>query len=180
MDCSPPGSSHRLSGQNTEMGGHFLLQGIFPTPGLNPSLKFPSLAGRFFTTSATWEAHIWGYPTPIAIYSPPRIYRTHPNLGGLSSSSMSFLPFHTVHRVTQARILEWFAIPSSSGGPNGPHFFQNSSLWSIHLEWPHIAWLIASLSYTSPFAMTSLWSNMLLGKSRGQLTIALVRMKQLG
>ena len=29
-----------------------------------------------------------------------------------------FFPFHTVHGVLEARILEWFAIPSSSG----PHF----------------------------------------------------------
>ena len=57
---------------------------------------------------------------------------------------------------------------------------QNSSLWPVRLGWPYTAWFIASLSYTSPFAMTSLWSNMLLGKSRGQLTIALVRMKHLG
>ena len=36
MDCSPPGSSiHRDSpGKNTEVGCHFLLQGIFPTQGL--------------------------------------------------------------------------------------------------------------------------------------------------
>ena len=40
MDCSPPGSS--LHGdspdKNTGVGGHALLQGIFPTQGLNPSL----------------------------------------------------------------------------------------------------------------------------------------------
>ena len=36
-------------------------------------------------------------------------------------------------------------------------FCQNSSLWPIHL-WPCTAWLITSLSYPSPFAMTSLWS----------------------
>jgi len=29
-----------------------------PDPGIEPtSLKSPALAGRFFTTSATWEAH---------------------------------------------------------------------------------------------------------------------------
>ena len=29
-----------------------------PHPGIEPtSLKFPALGGRFFTTSATWEAH---------------------------------------------------------------------------------------------------------------------------
>ena len=39
-DCSPPGSSvHRDSpGKNTRVGCHALLQGIFPTQGLNPGL----------------------------------------------------------------------------------------------------------------------------------------------
>ena len=38
-------------GKNTEVSWDFLLQGIFPTQGLNPkSLAFPALAGRFFTT----------------------------------------------------------------------------------------------------------------------------------
>ena len=38
------------------MGCHSLLQGIFPIQGSNPSLTSPELVGRFFTTSATWEA----------------------------------------------------------------------------------------------------------------------------
>ena len=37
-------------------------------------------------------------------------------------------------------------------------FCQNSSLRSIHLGWPCMAWLIASLSYASPFVTTWLWS----------------------
>ena len=39
-DSSPPGSStHKnFPGRNTGVGCHFLLQGIFPTPGLNPRL----------------------------------------------------------------------------------------------------------------------------------------------
>ena len=39
-DCHPPGSSvHGDSpGKNTRVGCHALLQGIFPTQGLNPSL----------------------------------------------------------------------------------------------------------------------------------------------
>ena len=38
MDCSLPGSSaHEDSpGENVGVGCHFLLQGIFPTQGLNP------------------------------------------------------------------------------------------------------------------------------------------------
>ena len=35
---------------------------------------------------------------------------------------------------------------------------QNSWLWPSHLGWPCMAWLIASLSYASPFTMTRLWS----------------------
>ena len=45
-------------GKNPGVGCHFLLQGIFPTQGLNPCLLMsPELAGGFFTTSATWEGH---------------------------------------------------------------------------------------------------------------------------
>ena len=40
MDCSPPGFSVRgdSPGKNTGVGCHALLQGIFPTQGLNPGL----------------------------------------------------------------------------------------------------------------------------------------------
>ena len=33
-------------------------------------------------------------------------------------------------------------------------FCQNSPLWPVRLGWPCMAWLVASLSYASPFAMT--------------------------
>ena len=58
MDGSLPGSSvHGDSpGKNTRVDCHALLQGIFLTQGLNPCLFTSALAGRFFTTSATWEA----------------------------------------------------------------------------------------------------------------------------
>ena len=57
-------------------------QGIFPTQRLNPHLYVSSLAGRFFTTSTTWEAlsflliHIqltleWLGVNPCIIYSQP-------------------------------------------------------------------------------------------------------------
>ena len=47
MGCSPLGSSVHgdFVGKNTGMGYHALLQGIFPTQGLNPGLPH----GRFFT-----------------------------------------------------------------------------------------------------------------------------------
>ena len=58
MDCSPA----RLlfpwdfPGMNTGVGCHALFRRIFPHPGIKP--VSPVLAGRFFTTSATWEASI--------------------------------------------------------------------------------------------------------------------------
>ena len=64
MDCSLPGYSvHGDSpSKNTGVGCHFLLQGIFPTQGSNPfPLCLPALAGGFFTTGTTWEAHMYVY-----------------------------------------------------------------------------------------------------------------------
>ena len=56
-DCSPPGFSGPpwdSTGDNTGGGCHALLQGIFPTQGLNLCpLHPPVLAGRFFTAGAT-------------------------------------------------------------------------------------------------------------------------------
>ena len=59
MDCRTPGSSvHRdSSGKNTGAGCHVLLQGIFLIQGSNPHLMSSALAGRFFSTRATREAH---------------------------------------------------------------------------------------------------------------------------
>ena len=45
--------------KNTRAGCHALLQGNLPDPGIKPvSVTSPALAGVFFTTSATWEAHL--------------------------------------------------------------------------------------------------------------------------
>ena len=53
--CDPPGSSvHGDSpGKNTGAGYHALLQGIFPTQGLNLSLLHLGIAGGFFTHRTT-------------------------------------------------------------------------------------------------------------------------------
>ena len=60
MDCSPPGSSvHEDSpGKKTGVGCHALLKETFLALGFNWDLLSPALAGGFFTTSSTWEAHI--------------------------------------------------------------------------------------------------------------------------
>ena len=72
MDSSLPGSSlHGILQARTGVGCHFLLQGIFPHPGIKPvSLASPALAGGFFTTSATWKARI---DTPITWMTPKGI-----------------------------------------------------------------------------------------------------------
>ena len=44
--------------QESWSGLPFPSPGDFPNPGIEPaSLKSPTLAGRFFITSTTWEAH---------------------------------------------------------------------------------------------------------------------------
>ena len=69
--------------------------------------------------------------------------------GGLIFQCHIFLPFHTVHGVLSAGILEWIAIYSS----NGPSY-QNTSWWPIGFGWPWMALLITSLSDTT----RRLWS----------------------
>ena len=64
-----------------------------------------------------------------------------------------FLPFYTFHGVLVARILEWFAIPSSSGLLFVRALHCDPSVWSGP------AWhTTASLSYVGSFAMARLWS----------------------
>ena len=54
MDSQAP-LSMGFPGKNTGVGGHFLLQGVFPTRGWSLRLSSPALAGRLFATSAAWE-----------------------------------------------------------------------------------------------------------------------------
>ena len=57
-DCSPPGSSvHGISQARILEWVVIPPPGDLPNPGIkSESLMFPTLANRFFTTSATWEA----------------------------------------------------------------------------------------------------------------------------
>ena len=66
-------------GKNPGVGCQALLQGAFPTQGLNPRLMSPAPAGRFFTTSTAWEAATFlkqiiaqqQLPSPEASLLPP-------------------------------------------------------------------------------------------------------------
>ena len=59
MDCGLPGSSHGIFQARVLEWVPFPSPGDLPHPEIKPaSLKSPALAGRFFATSATWEAHV--------------------------------------------------------------------------------------------------------------------------
>ena len=92
MDCSLPGSSWDSPGKNTGVGCHFLLQAIFLTQGLN--LRLLRLLH--------WQAGSLplGKPKVKVEVAPPCPTLCHP---------MDY----TVHRILQARILEWVAFPFS-------------------------------------------------------------------
>ena len=64
MDYSPPGASVRgTSRQEYWSGLPCPPPGDLPDPGIERvSLMSPALAGRFFTTSATWEAQARSNP----------------------------------------------------------------------------------------------------------------------
>ena len=85
-----------------------------------------------------------------ALCSAPVANWTPYNLGwGLIFQHHIFLPFHTVHRVLQAKVVQWVAISFSSRSrfPRTLH---------IHLGCPCTVWLKASLSHASPFRITRL------------------------
>ena len=89
----------------------------------------------------------------IAFYSSPVAYWTSSDLGAhllvsyLFAFSCCSWGFHSKNTGVGCHfLLQWTT------------FCQNSSLWPIHVGWPCTAWLIASLSWTSSFAMTRLWS----------------------
>ena len=59
LACQAP-LSLRFSRQEDWSGLPCPLSGDLPNPGTEPmSLISPALAGRFFTTSATWEVHLF-------------------------------------------------------------------------------------------------------------------------
>ena len=63
MDCSLPGPSvHGIPQARIQEWIAIFFSGYLPDPGIKPvSLVSLALAGRFFTTSTTWEAlDYWG------------------------------------------------------------------------------------------------------------------------
>ena len=94
-------------GKNTGVGCHFLFQGVFPTPGIEPE----SPAGRFLTIAP------FGKPKYIHICVCVHTHVCHTMLNRFSYVQLCKpmgcrLPGSSVHGILQARIPEWVAIPS--------------------------------------------------------------------
>ena len=81
--------------------------GDLPDPGIEPvSLTPPALAGRFFTTCATWEA----ITKIIVKVKESEVAQSCPTLYDPIDCS---LPGSSVHGIFQTRVLEWGAIAFS-------------------------------------------------------------------
>ena len=94
MDCSPPASSVHWSGLP------FPSPGDLPDPGIKPpSPASPTLAGRFFTTSTTWEAQACCEPVKllsrVQLFATPWTvaYQVPPSMEFSRQEYWSGLPF---------------------------------------------------------------------------------------
>ena len=87
------------------MGCHCPSPGELSEPGIKPSsLTSPTLTGRSFTTSATWEAP-----------GSARLQDTRESEVVQPCPALCDPMDYTVHAILQARILEWVAFPFSRG-----------------------------------------------------------------
>ena len=116
-----------VPGKNTGVGCHFLLQGILPTQGSNPHLLHwqvdslpyePPGKPLLFHTCMCTRAHT-RVCVCVCVYS----YDVSKNHWVLIAQSCPTLcdpmncnsPGSSVHKILQARILQWVAMPFSGG-----------------------------------------------------------------
>ena len=114
-------------GKNIGMGHHFLLQGIFPTQGLNPGIEL---------MSPVWQAD----SLLLSHQGNPRCTMKVKNFQ--SCPTLCDPMGYTIHEIIQARILEWVAFPFSRGSsqPRSPVYrrilYQLSHKGSLRIqEW---------------------------------------------
>ena len=129
-------------GKNTGVGCSNLLQGIFPTQGLNPGLLLlPALAGEFFTTSVTWKAHFIHnrvYMSGLLPQStPPSLPLLYPRVHSLTSLHCDFSLYEQLEDMTR------FPSPSSWTESRGLFSFPISKGFSFSGEghkWSVVSW----------------------------------------
>ena len=108
MDVSTPGPSMGLCRQEYWSGLTCSPPGDLPYPGIKPaSLTSPALAGLFFTTSTTWEAHKMFFAAVAAA----KLLQSCPTL---CDPIDGLPPGSPVPGILQARTLEWIAISFSN------------------------------------------------------------------
>ena len=105
MDCSPPGSSVHgdFPSNNTGVGCHAFLQGIFPTQGLNPGL----LHRRWMLYHLNHQGSPSGPAAAAAAKTLQSCLTLYDPIDGSPPGSL-------VPGILQARILEWVAISFSN------------------------------------------------------------------
>ena len=94
VDYSLPGSSVLgiLQARILEWVAMLSSRGNLPNPRIEPeSLMSPTLAGGFFTTEATWEAHVYIYPLLFRLFSHVGHYRVLSSLCSTKGWKVSFL-----------------------------------------------------------------------------------------
>ena len=126
MDCGP---SNQLlcpwdfPGKNTGVGCHFLLQGIFPDPGIKPAS--PALAGEFFTTEPPLSHFL------LPQYRMVFLFLYFLCLGCFSPSVLSKLT-HSKSLYKCTSLKKRFLTPL----PRGPKVLTASTLLLTHLHSP--------------------------------------------
>ena len=81
MDCSPQAPRPWESlGKNTGVGCHFLLQGIFPTPGSNPGLLHCRQILHCLSHQGSPQRKVWGISLVVQL-----LRLRAPNGGGMGS-----------------------------------------------------------------------------------------------
>ena len=116
----------------------------FITRHIHSWVSFPLWPSHFILSGA------------VALCSNPVAHWTPSDLRGrgLSSGIVSFCVFILSVGFSGQKHWSWLTFLSS-----GDDFFcQNSLLWPVCFGSPWTAWLIAPLSYASPFAKKRLWS----------------------
>ena len=137
MDCSPPGSSvyGDSPGKNTGVVCHFLLQGIFPTWGSNPSLLYLLHYRQILYNWDTWEAQ---YPWNLTFILSARASGMGVELDAKENNfsleqerhDESCLHYQKSHLVDESKGLIFVTPeqPVRSKGRNHKHTHINSSL----------------------------------------------------
>ena len=148
VDCSPPGSSvpRNFPGQNTGVGSHFLLQGIFLTQVLNPHFLYYRRSPILQVDSLQTEP-----PGKPQMYNNKVFFRNFNNIICLAKRYIAIKLKHDLntsdtwfHTVFNFKNLSFIS---------PPHVMHPHHLYLF----PYQLWLTTSTTCQAPFQMLGLW-----------------------